>query len=254
MDNWWKTFFDSDYIRVWGGREKASEIAQQVQGIWELLALHKGSRVLDAPCGYGRLSLPIARLGAAVVGVDQSEELLSKAEKDRGDLATERLGYFKHDLREPLPESGFDAAFNVFSSIGYGTEEEDLAILKTLRSAVRPGGRVLIDTMHRDAVAALLSRGVKPAERLADGTLVVEEPTFDPFSGRVNTAWYWAGPSGQGFKSASLRLYTATELIRLLQSSGLQFVSAHHGCSTEEFKAEGRDMGGRIAILAERRV
>jgi SAM-dependent methyltransferase len=251
MDNWWKTFFDADYIRIWGAADKPTETAEQVQGIWELLALHEGSRVLDAPCGYGRLSLPIARRGAIVVGVDQSEAVLAHAEKNRGGLSIERLRYSRHDLREPLTEGGFDAAFNVFSSIGYGTEEEDLAIVTTLRSALRRGGRMLIDTMHRDAVAAVFSRGAIPAQRLADGTLVVQEPTFDALSGRLNGTWYWSGPTGQGRKSASMRLYTATELVHLLQSSGLQFLSAHHGCSTREFKCEGPEMGGRIAILAE---
>jgi len=251
MDNWWKTFFDSDYILIWGGGDKPTETAQQVQGVWELLALHERSKVLDAPCGYGRLSLPIARRGATVVGVDQSEELIAEAEKNRGDLPADRLKYLRHDLREPLPEGGFDAAFNVFSSIGYGTENDDLAIFKTLRSAVRVGGRVLIDTMRRDVVAALFSRGAKPAQRLPDGTLVVEEPTFDPICGRVNTKWYWSGPAGQGCKSASLRFYTATELVHMLQCSGLRFLSAHRGCSKDEFRAEGPEMGGRIAILAE---
>jgi 2-polyprenyl-3-methyl-5-hydroxy-6-metoxy-1,4-benzoquinol methylase len=85
MDNWWKTFFDSDYIHIWGGAEKATETTRQAQAIWELLALQEGSLVLDAPCGYGRFSRPIARRGAEVVGVDQSEELLAQAEKDRGD-------------------------------------------------------------------------------------------------------------------------------------------------------------------------
>lgn len=223
----------------------------QAQGIWELLKLREGSRVLDAPCGYGRLSVPIAMRGANVVGVDQSEKLLNEAEKDRGDLPTDRLRYFKHDLREPLAEDGFDAAFNVYSSIGYGTENDDLAVFKTLHSAVRPGGLVLIDTMHRDAVAASFSRRPTPSERLPDGTLLIEEPTFDPIAGRVNTTWFWSGPMGQGSKSASLRLYTATELIHLLEVAGLRFLSAHKGCSTQMFKAEGADMGGRIAILAE---
>jgi SAM-dependent methyltransferase len=252
MDNWWKTFFDADYLRIWGWADKPAETAQQAEGIWKLLALHEGCRVLDAPCGYGRLSLPIARRGAIVCGVDQSEQLVAEAEKNRCDITLDRLFYVKQDLRQTLPNGGFDAAFNVFSSIGYGSEADDLAIFKTLYLAVRPGGRVLIDTMQRDAGVARFSRGLRPAHRLADGTLVVEEPTFDPISGRVQTTWYWSGPNGQGQKSASLRLYTVTELIHLLQSSGLKFISAHQGCSEEPFKAEGPEMGGRVGILTER--
>jgi len=252
MDPWWKTFFDADYLRLWSGPERSPDSGQQVAGLWDLLSLREGSRVLDAPCGYGRLSLPLARRGAIVVGVDQSAELLAQAEKDRGDLPANRLKYLRRDLREPLPESGFDSAFNVFSSVGYGAESDDLAIFKTLRDAVRPGGRVLVDTAHRDLVAARFSRGARPSQRLADGTLVVEEPIFDPISGRVNTTWYWSGAAGQGHKSASLRLYTATELIQLLQSAGLRFLSAHRGCSLEPFRAEGPDLGGPIALLSER--
>jgi hypothetical protein len=111
-----------------------------------------------------------------------------------------------------------------------------------------PGDRL------RDHLCELswLSRALKPAHRPADGTLVVEEPTFDPISGRGQTTWYWSGPNGQGHKSASLRLYTVTELIHLLQSSGLKFISAHQGCSEEAFKAEGPEMGGRVGILTER--
>jgi SAM-dependent methyltransferase len=252
MGDWWKTFFDADYLRIWGGGENAAQTAEQAQAIWELLALEESSRVLDAPCGYGRLSLPLARRGAVVVGVDQSQDLLARAESNRDALPAARLRYIRHDLRQPLGEGGFDAAFNVFSSIGYGSEDDDLAILKTLGSAVRRGGRVLLDTMHRDTFAAFISRGIKPAQRLPNGTLVVEEPTFDPISGRVNTCWYWSGPEGQGAKSASLRLYTATELVRMLESVGLRFLSAYRGCSTQTYKAEGPELGGRIAILTER--
>jgi SAM-dependent methyltransferase len=251
MDEWWGGFFDSDYGRIWGGRTSPDTDAQ-VEGLWGLLALREGSLVLDAPCGYGRLSLPMAQRGARVVGADQSAELLAQAEKDRGDLPAERLRYIRHDLREPLAETGFDAAFNVFTSIGYGTEKDDLAIFATLRSAVRPGGLVFIETMHRDALVAFRSRGKPPAERLPDGTLLVEETVFDPIAGRMESTWYWAGPSGQGQKSASIRMYTATELIKLLESAGLRFLSAHEGCSKKEFKAEGAEMGGRIGILTER--
>jgi SAM-dependent methyltransferase len=223
---------------------------QEADAIWQLLELREGNRVLDGPCGYGRLSRPLAERGANVLGVDQSKDLLQEAEKNRGGLSPTRLRYLQHDLRKPLTETGFDAAFNVFSSLGYGTEDDDLAVLTTLRSALRPGGLAFVDTMHRDVVVAHMSRGDRPASRLPDGTLVVEEPTFDTLTGRVETTWFWSGPRGSGTKSASFRVYSPTELVGLMDCAGLRFRSAHRGCSADAFKGEGADMGGRLGILA----
>jgi SAM-dependent methyltransferase len=252
MSDWWEAFFDADYVRLWGEREASGSTPAQVEGLWSLLGLREGSRVLDAPCGYGRLSRPLAERGAIVLGVDQSRALLEHAERERGTLPSSRLRYLRHDLRKPLGEEGFDCALNVFTSLGYGTEEDDLAILGTLRAAVRPGGLVFVETNHRDLTASFLAHGVPPSQRLADGTLVVEQPHFDPIAGRMETCWYWSGPAGQGQKPASLRVYSATELVRLLERSGLRFRSAHRGCSPEPFRAEGPDLGGRLGLLAER--
>ena len=252
MSDWWKDFFDADYVRLWGQSEVSGPVAPQVEGLWSLLGLREGSLVLDAPCGYGRLSRPLAEKGAVVLGVDQAQALLDHAERERGALAVSRLRYLRHDLRRPLGETGFDVALNVFTSLGYGPEEDDLAILETLRAAVRPGGLVFVETNHRDLIAAFLARGIAPSQRLPDGTLVVEDPRFDPITGRVETCWYWYGPSGHGSKPASVRAYAATELVRLIERAGLRFRSAHRGCSPEPFRAEGPDMGGRIGLLAQR--
>ncbi len=250
MAQWWETFFDTDFVKLWTGFTPSDE--SDAAGLWALLRLDQQSRVLDAPCGWGRLSRLLALRGGTVVGVDQSQPALDRAEELRGDIPRDRLRYLRHDLRNPLPESGFDAACNVFSSIGYGTDEDDLTVFRNLRDAVRPGGLVLVETSHRDLAAATLSRGMKPSRRLSDGTLVVEEPVFDAIAGRVNTTWYWYGPSGQGQKPASIRVYSATELVKLLEQAGLRYVSAFRGCSTEPFVGSGPDMGGRLAILTER--
>jgi SAM-dependent methyltransferase len=252
MSEWWQDFFDADYIRLWGEGNTAQSTTSQVEELWSLLGLHEGSRVLDAPCGYGRISRPLAEKGVIVLGVDQSRQLLEDAESKRGNIPSSRLQYLHHDLRKPLAEEGFDCALNIFTSLGYGTEEDDLAILKTLRAAVHPGGLVFVETNHRDLLAAFLARGGSRGRRLPDDTLFIEEPRFDPISGRMETCWYWNGPAGQGKKSASLRIYSATELVRLLERAGLCFRSAHHGCSPEPFSAEGPDLGGRIGLLAER--
>ncbi len=248
---WWQTFFDDEYVRVWGDIFTAEQSAAQAEALWNLLVLAEGSRVLDAGCGYGRLSRPLAERGAVVLGVDQSADLLAHAERQRGGLPETRLRYLHHDLRQPLGESGFDAAFNVFTAIGYGTDEDDLAIFTTIRNALRPGGLFLLETNHRDATVAFFARGGTWAKRRADGTIVIEEPHFDAIRGRVNTTWYWSGPHGSGHKSASIRIYTPTELVCLLERAGLELRSTHAGLSSEPYRPEGPEMGGRIALVAQ---
>ena len=252
MHPWWQSFFDADYLKIWGGFVTGDRTRQEAADLWQLLGLKNGSRVLDAPCGYGRLSRALAERGAVVTGVDQSEFRIDEGERTRDGLSSAQLRYLRHDLRVPLGEGGFDAAINMYSSLGYGTEEDDVAMLATLRGAVRPGGLVLVETNHRDAAVALLSRGGSLSTRLSDGTLVVEQPRLDALAGRVETCWYWSGPNGSGSKPASIRVYTATELIRLMERAGLRFRSAHRGCSPDPFHAAGPEMGGRLGLLAER--
>jgi SAM-dependent methyltransferase len=245
--NWLQGFFDREYLRLWAGSLTAERTQKEADGIWNLLKLRPSSRVLDAPCGYGRLSLALAERGAIVVGVDLASDMIAEAERNRRGI--ENLRYLEHDLRTELPEDGFDAAFNVFTSLGYGTEEDDVKVLRTLAAAVRPGGKVLVESNHRDLLMAYLSRGNKPSDRLPDGTLIIEEPNFDSVKGVMNTAWYWSGPSGSGKKTATLRVYTITELVRMMDKVGLRLISAHAGLSTEPF-----EIGKRCALVAEKLV
>jgi SAM-dependent methyltransferase len=223
---------------------------EEAEGLWTVLGLQAGARVLDAPCGYGRLSRALAERGARVVGVDQSAALLAAAEQARGALDPAQLRYVEADLRQPLALGGFDVALNIFSSLGYGSEADDLAILTTLHGALATGGKLFIDTNHRDGVVVMLSRGVKHAARMADGTLFQEEPRFDPVAGRVDTTWYWQGPRGAGQKSASLRIYAIPELVALVEKAGFKLVSAHRGCSPEPYRPAGTDLAWRLGLLA----
>jgi len=252
MNEWWKTFFDLEYLRIWGQMFTEDANAKQAADLWSMLDLKPGCRLLDAPCGWGRLSRPLALLGANVLGVDQSETLVATAEGQRGELPPERLRYVSHDLRLPLHATGFDVACNIFTSFGYGTDEEDVAIFRTLRGAVRPGGRVVVETNHRDMMCAFIARGSKFSKRMPDGTLFLDEPDFDPISGVVRLNWYWSGPGGSGEKHAQWRGRTPTEIVGLLEHAGLRFAGAYKGLSKTPYKAEGPEAGGRLAVVAVR--
>ena len=252
MQEWWKTFFDQDYLKIAGQMFTEEDNAKQAAALWSLLDLVPGCRLLDAPCGWGRLSRPLALLGATVLGVDQSEMLLAVAEAQRGELPPEQLRYLRHDLRTPLLETGFDVACNIFTSFGYGTAEEDLALFQTLRKAVHLGGRVVVETNHRDLLCASLACNARHARRLADGTLFLDEPAFDPIAGVVTLNWYWSGPQGSGEKHAQWRCYTPTEIVCLLERAGLRVVDTYGGLSKTPYTAEGPKAGGRLTVIAVR--
>lgn len=241
MTDWWQTFFDEDYLSVWAPVLPPERTAAEADGLVALLELHPGDRVLDAPCGFGRLTHQLSTRGFDVLGVDASEPMIARASQGAG-------RFLRHDLREPLAERGFDAAFNVFSSIGYAGEEGDRAVLRTMSDAVRPGGRLVLETLHRDPVVRRIASGGPPGVRYPDGTLVVEELRFDPVAGRVDTTWHWSGPRGNGSKPASFRIYAIPELVALLREVGLRVVSVHDGLSTALFTPSSP----RVALLAER--
>jgi 2-polyprenyl-3-methyl-5-hydroxy-6-metoxy-1,4-benzoquinol methylase len=52
-----------------------------VQWIAGITGLEAGASVLDAPCGFGRHSIELGRLGYQVTGVDFSETELERAGK-----------------------------------------------------------------------------------------------------------------------------------------------------------------------------
>jgi SAM-dependent methyltransferase len=100
--DWWQGFFDADYPRLWGGFTDAARTEREVGELWDLLGLHAGTRVLDAPCGYGRITVGLAGRGAVVLGVDFAAALVDEAERRRGAISRERLQYQQHDLRQTL--------------------------------------------------------------------------------------------------------------------------------------------------------
>jgi SAM-dependent methyltransferase len=252
MAEWFDGFFDHDYIYLWEESESAGEASRQAAGLWSILDLQPQASILDAPCGYGRISLALAERGARVVGVDLSHIMIAEAERRRGAIAGEQLVYLRHDLRRPLEQSGFDVALNLFSSLGYGSEDDDLLILRNLRSAVRPGGSIFVELTHRDREVANFLENQTGASRLPDGTLFLREARFDPVAGRAESTWYWRGPRGSGQKSSSMRVYSVTELVRLIEQSGLEVEALHRGCFPEPFATETPSLTNRLGILARR--
>ena len=58
--------------------ENAQTVARRDVAFWRRLAVAQDGRVLELGCGTGRVTVPVARAGAQVVGIDRSTEMLAR--------------------------------------------------------------------------------------------------------------------------------------------------------------------------------
>src|SRR5207247_6805198 len=145
-----------------------------------------GARVLDAPCGFGRHSVEFARRGCDTTGVDFSETELGRARKAAGE-ADVSLALECQDIRDMEFSSEFDLAVNLFSSIGYFSEDEDRLVIDRFWRALKPGGAFVVDTRNRDQCV----RSLPPEERKrVNGWTLRIENAFDPATSRWRARWW----------------------------------------------------------------
>ncbi|WP_144122670.1 class I SAM-dependent methyltransferase [Catellatospora sichuanensis] len=160
-----------------------------------------GRRILDAGCGSGPLSAALRAKGAVVTGFDVSAAMV--------DLARQRLGedadLHVADLSEPLPFA--DAEFDdVVASLVLHYLQDWSGPLAELRRVLKPGGRLIISTMHPAGYAMEY-----PEADYFAVTRYTEDYVMDG-----QTVWltYWHRPlhaMSDAFAAAGFRIVTISE-------------------------------------------
>jgi ubiquinone/menaquinone biosynthesis C-methylase UbiE len=218
--NWWRDYFGADFFDLHVDLFPESLSRREVAGMIELLQVPTAASILDVPCGWGRHSVLLAEHGYQVVGADLSFDLLRRAASGPR--------YVAADLRtQPFPDASFDVVINVFTSLGlFLADDEDLQALKEAHRLLKPAGRFLLESMHRDDVVTAYAE--RDYWRLPDGTEVRVRRRFDPVRGISYERLQWRKGEAGGRKQHALRLRTATEIAALLQAAGFNDV-AYYG-------------------------
>jgi len=235
--------------RVDSPHDEAADVAWLVG----TASLGPSARVLDAPCGFGRHSVEFARQGYEVTGVDFNETELERA-RAAARAAGVNLTLVCEDVRDMDFAGAFDLAVNLFTSIGYFSDDEDRLLIDRFWRALKPGGTFVVDTRNRDQVV----RSLPPEERkrVDDWTLRIENE-FDPATSRWKARWWrLKRASGRGktdgaqelIGESEIRLYSAHELRAMLRPERWSDVDLYGGLDGTPFSLDAP----RLVLVAKK--
>jgi SAM-dependent methyltransferase len=242
-DEDWDRLFDELYLRTYAQIDRGVDPAAEALAAARLTGVEPPADVLDCPCGYGRHAIPLAHAGFHVVGADRSPVLLEEARRRAGE--GEWPQWVEADHRElPFADASFDCVLNLFTALGYRGEDGDRATLAEFRRILRSGGALVVETMHRDRLASIFQPRIW--DPLPDGGVLVEERVFDQIAGEIETSHTLiAADGGRESVTYRVRIYTVTELVRLLAEASFTGIECYGDLEREELEVETR-----LVILA----
>src|SRR5438132_6829227 len=113
MNGWWEEMFELPaWQAVQLGWESLEDADHHVDLIVRATGSRAGMRVLDVPCGTGRIAKRLAERGLDVVGVDKTDRFLDEA-RAAGPVLQ------RADMRELPVEDPVDVPIRMWGSFGY---------------------------------------------------------------------------------------------------------------------------------------
>ena len=184
-------FDDDDFWReLYGWMFAEERFAQAEAQLDKLLALTRpsGKSVLDLACGPGRFSIPLAKQGMKVTGVDRTKYLLDKA-RARAKAAKADIEWVRQDMRDFVRADAFDLAISMYTSFGYFDDKRnDIEVLENLFTSLRRGGVCLIDVLGKERLARVFQETVSATSPDKKMLLVQRHEIFDDWT-RIRNEW-----------------------------------------------------------------
>lgn len=206
--------------------ENAQTMARRDVPFWQRAAAAADGPVLELGCGTGRVTVPVARSGSSVIGIDLSAPMLSRARtRLRRARLTRRAWLARGDIRGlPFPDAAFSLVIAPYGILQSLLRERDLAsTLAEVRRVLRPGGRLILE-------------------------LVADLPSWEEYAGETRL---------RGWRAGRRAHVTLVESVRQDRARGLtlfeqQFVERRgHDRTTRQFRLtfrtlSMRQMGNRL--------
>jgi len=242
--DWWQKF----YVGTW--QDIHSSFRTQERNILEgsfivdVLKIKPPDRILDVPCGEGRLAIELASRGYKVTGIDFNKHFL-KIAKDNAVKKGLDIDWRQRDMRDIPWKNKFDAVICMWASFGYFDEKGNLEFIKAVSHSLIKGGRLLIDT----PVAETLYPTYKTQGKFKiAGVSVMVNRFIDPNTSRNEEHFTFTKKGRRTSYHSSIRIYTYQEIINLLKQNAFAHFKSYGSFSKKPFQFGA----SRLLITAKR--
>jgi trans-aconitate methyltransferase len=167
--------------------DKHSFVFQYGENVLELLEVKPGERILDLGCGTGHLTKQIQELGAEVVGIDASPEMIAQAKEKYPDVTFSVADGTNFHFDEP-----FDA---VFSNATLHWIKNAGAVIKCVYNNLKPGGRFVAEMGGKGNMKQMIAATAAVLKKYGYDHLDQVNPWYFP-----STAEYAGKLEAQGFR------------------------------------------------------
>ena len=196
--------------------------------------------VLDLGCGTGTLTQLLSEQGYDMIGIDNSEQMLSVA-REKNEISQEQILYLQQDMREFELYGTVQAVISVCDSLNYLLEEEDLRKTFCLvNNYLDPKGLFLFDFntvyKYRDVIG-----DTTIAENREECSFIWENYYHEEEEINEYDLTIFVKEEGEHFRrfyeNHFQRGYQLSQMKKALEEAGMEFVKAidadTHGEVTE---------------------
>jgi len=231
FDSQMNDFFTGLWIEVQNNFYSEKQSLEHAKFIIDVMSLHGKKKILDIPCGNGRISNILSRKGFDVTGIDFNKHLLNFAKKEalKKKLKTRFFNISMFDIKW---ENEFDSAICFWGSFGYSTDENNINFLREIYSSLGNNGKFLIDTVTAETLLPKFQR--RGWMKIGD-IYILEDRTYNTLNSRIDVEWTFIKKNKAEIKHTSIRLYTYKELINIMKDIGFREFSSYGSLKKDKF-------------------
>ena len=201
----------------------------------------KDARILELCCGTGRLTLPIAKDGYNIWGVDYTSSMLEQAKIKASEAGLE-INFIEADIRTLNLQEKFDLIFIPFNSIHHLYKNEDLfKTLNVVRNHLKDGSLFLLDCFNPNI--QYIVEGEKGQKVIAEYTtndgrevLIKQTMRYENKTQVNRIEWhYFINGEFNSIQNLDMRMFFPKELDSYLEWHGFNIIHKYGGFEEEAF-------------------